>query len=726
MSSPRLAEIDDVVADALAARQMPGCVVLIARQGKIVFLRAYGRRSLQPTEAPMTIDTVFDLASLTKPLATATSVMLLVEEGKLALDDPVAKYLPEFAQGGKESITIRQLLTHQAGLIADNALEEYADGREKAIERVLASMPQAKPGETFTYSDVGFIVLGELVRRVSGERVDRFAAERIFKPLGLDETGYLPDEPLRSRAAPTEKRDDRWMRGEVHDPRAYALGGVAGHAGLFSTAEDLAVYAQMFLRQGEWNGVRILQPETLAEMTRAHQVGGGLRALGWDVRSAYSSNRGAGFTDRAFGHGGFTGTSLWIDPGLDLTVIFLSNRVHPNGKGLVNPLAGRIGAIAAEAVFRDVLPGIDVLVRDRFSPLKGRRVGLITNQTGVDRQGRTTIDLLKHAEGVELVALFSPEHGLAGKLDVARIDDSRAEQLPVYSLYGNRQKPSAEQLRGLDTLVFDIQDVGSRFYTYISTLGKALEAAAEHDLRFVVLDRPNPINGVDVAGPMLQPGKESFVGYHVLPVRHGMTVGELAGLFNAEKKLGAELQVIKVEGWRRSDYFDATGLAWVNPSPNLRGLTEALIYPGVGLLETTNLSVGRGTDTPFELIGAPWLDGRRLARELNHAGLQGVRFVPVSFTPQSSKFAGELCGGINLLVTDRDVFEPLRTGLEIAACLRRLYADFWEISGYGRLLANDDVLGQLKSGTSAREIEKSCKPHLDEFRARRGRFLLYE
>lgn len=346
----KLAEIDVAVREALDGGKMPGCVVLIARHGKTALLKAYGHRSLEPTKTPMTVDTVFDLASLTKPVATATAVMLLAERGKLALDEPVAKYLPEFAQSGKDAITVRQLLTHQGGLIADNPMEDFADGAEAAMTRIMALKPLAKPGESFVYSDVGFIVLGELVRRVAGQNLDRFTEEHLFRPLGLRETGFLPREELRERSAPTEKRDDRWMRGEVHDPRAYALGGVAGHAGLFSTAQELAVYAQMLLGRGEFNGVRVLQPETVAEMTRPHSVKHGLRALGWDVRSPYSSNRGTGFSDRAFGHGGFTGTSMWIDPELDVTVIFLSNRVHPNGKGLVNPLAGRIATIATAAI----------------------------------------------------------------------------------------------------------------------------------------------------------------------------------------------------------------------------------------------------------------------------------------------------------------------------------------------------------------------------------------
>lgn len=350
MSAQSLAEIDDAAAKALAARQMPGCVVLVARQGKTVFLRAYGEKAVAPKKMPMTVDTVFDLASLTKPVATATSIMLLVEDGKVALDEPVAHYLPQFAANGKDSITVRQLMTHEGGLIADNPLEDFAAGREQAIERLFALTPKARPGETFVYSDVGFMVLGELVQRVAGEDLARFSAERIFQPLDLQETCYLPPEPLRVRAAPTQEREGRWMQGEVHDPRAYALGGVAGHAGLFSTAEELAVYAQMLLDGGTWDGRRVLKPETIAAMTHPHKTPRGIRALGWDMRTGYSINRGENFSERAFGHGGFTGTALWIDPELKLTVIFLSNRVHPDGRGSVNRLAGHIGTIAAGAI----------------------------------------------------------------------------------------------------------------------------------------------------------------------------------------------------------------------------------------------------------------------------------------------------------------------------------------------------------------------------------------
>ncbi len=781
MDSRQLATIGQAVEEALATRKMPGCVVLIGRHGKVVFEKVYGLRQVQPEPVPMTLDTVFDLASLTKPVATATSVMILAERGKIRLEDPVAQHLPEFAAHGKERITILHLLTHQGGLIADNPLGDYCDGPERARERLLTLKPVAGPGARFIYSDVGFMVLGELVERVARQRLDQFARENIFEPLGMLETGFLLSPELRRRAAPTEKRDAQWLQGEVHDPRAFALGGVAGHAGLFSTARDLARYAQMLLGRGAYGGARILQESTVERMTTPYSVPNGLRGLGWDMRTGYSSNRGKSFSPRAFGHGGFTGTAMWIDPDLDLFIIFLSNRLHPDGKGAVNPLAGRIGTIAAEAI-QDrlrkgatapgdskaaaenpprkadvpsrhgqgpatpsessrnasgsstenrlsprVLPGIDVLQRDGFKRLQGRRVGLITNHTGVNREGVSTAALIHKAPGVALVAIFSPEHGLQGQLDVANIQDTRdpATGVVVYSLYGKTRKPTAGMLQGIDTLVFDIQDIGTRFYTYISTMGYAMQAAAQHKLRFMVLDRPNPINGRDVAGPVLDAGRESFVAFHRLPIRHGMTVGELATMFNNELRLGLDLEVVRVEGWQREDCFDATGLRWINPSPNMRSLRAALLYPGIGLLETTNLSVGRGTETPFEWIGAPWRDGHRLAEAMNRRNLPGVRFEPVEFTPDSSKFEKQKCQGVRITITDRKALEPVRVGLAMACELRRNHRDAWDAKAFDRLLGHAATIQALLEGKDVDEIESTWQVERNRFLERRARCLLY-
>lgn len=351
MRSDRLERIDRIVAEGLRRKLMPGCVVLVARKQRIVWLKAYGAKRLKPNREPMTVDTVFDMASITKPMATATSVMKLVEDGKIALDAPVAKYIPEFGANGKEKVTVLQLLTHQGGLIPDNSIRDYNDGPEEAFRRIYNLKFYVQPGTKFVYTDVGFIVLADLVKRVSGEDVNAFSHRQVFGPLGMSETGYRPSPDLSKRAAPTEQRDGKWMQGEVHDPRAFRLGGIAGHAGLFSTAEDIAIYAAMMKNEGSLNGLRILKPETVQKMTAAYEIAGGTkRGLGWDKRSGYSYNSGDLMSDAAFGHGGFTGTVLWMDPVSDLTFVFLSNRVHPDGKGSVNRLAGRIATVAIAAI----------------------------------------------------------------------------------------------------------------------------------------------------------------------------------------------------------------------------------------------------------------------------------------------------------------------------------------------------------------------------------------
>jgi uncharacterized protein YbbC (DUF1343 family) len=400
---------------------------------------------------------------------------------------------------------------------------------------------------------------------------------------------------------------------------------------------------------------------------------------------------------------------------------------------LVRYVAGSIvlvgalgGAAMADGPDAGVLCGIDVLARDGFKQLEGCRVGLITNHTGLDRFGRSTIELLHAAPNVELVTLFSPEHGLRGELD-ARVADSTdpLTGLKVYSLYGETRRPTAEMLKGIDTLVFDIQDIGTRFYTYIATMGLAMEEAAKHGIRFVVLDRPNPITGTRVFGP-LNDRDGLLTAYHRIPLVHGMTVGELARLFNAERNIGAKLEVIGVEGWRRSMWLDETLLTWVDPSPNMRSLTQATLYPAIGLIEACNVSVGRGTDTPFELFGAPWIDGRKLAARLNGLDLDGIRFVPYRFTPDVSKFKGEECGGVQIVLTDRNAFDPLETGLSIARELKDLFGDSFDVDHVDRLLFNKDVLERVKTSTGPTSYTTLWKRELGEFMARRAKCLLYE
>lgn len=346
----KLSAIDTLVAEGLAEKKMPGCVVCVGRHGQIALLNAYGHKRLLPNEEPMTTDTVFDMASITKPVATATSIIKLIEQGKLSLTDKVSAIIPEFAVNEKQEITVRDLLIHMSGLLPDNALADYLNGPDEALKNICELKLQNPIGSKFVYSDVNFILLGEIVKRQSGLTLHEFSQKEIFAPLGMTETGYLPREELRKRAAPTEERDGHWMQGEVHDPRAFHLGGVAGHAGLFSTADDMAIYATMMLGQGSYRGTPVLSPESVELMTRDYPVTSGIRGLGWDKQTGFSTNKGEGFGPRAFGHGGFTGTVLWIAPDLDLFFVFLSNRVHPNGKGSVNPLAGKIATVVAGAV----------------------------------------------------------------------------------------------------------------------------------------------------------------------------------------------------------------------------------------------------------------------------------------------------------------------------------------------------------------------------------------
>jgi uncharacterized protein YbbC (DUF1343 family)/CubicO group peptidase (beta-lactamase class C family) len=780
VSPERLAQMDAVINEEIAKGRLPGAVVLVGRKGRIVWDKAYGARAVEPSREAMTPDTIFDLASLTKIVATATSIMILVERGKLRLSDPVSLYLPELKGEGRDLITIEQLLTHVSGYAPDFDLRERWTGYDEAIKRLIKEPLRNAPGNRFTYSDIGFITLGEVVARVGGMPLDQFAQKNIFRPLRMTNTGFRPNASLKTRIAPTEKRRGQlsylgdtaanagpeaevWLRGEVHDPTSYRMNGVAGHAGLFSTANDLAIYCQMILNGGSYGGVRVLAPLTVAEMTRPRVVSssGATRGLGWDMNTTFSTNRGDLFPLGSFGHTGFTGTSIWIDPASEMFVVFLSNRVHPDGKGDVGPLRGRVSSIVAasvtdtavvssaralsalyysavirsaeqfafrnEGVSEKVLTGIDVLERDNFKQLAGMRLGLVTNHTGRNREGRQTIDVLSKAPGVKLVALFSPEHGIRGEAD-ENVSDSKdnATGLPIYSLYGETRRPKPEQLKDLDALVFDIQDIGARFYTYISTLGYLLEEAAKAKLPVFVLDRPNPIDGVDVEGPIADSDKLSFTSYHTIPTRHGLTIGELGQLFNQQRKIGADLRVIKMEGWRRSMWFDETNLTWINPSPNMRSLTEATLYPGVGLLETTNVSVGRGTDTPFEIVGAPWIQPDKLADYLNQRGLPGVRFVPLRFTPSASVFKGEQCGGVNIIITDRAAFRPLLTGIEMALALRKLYPNDWQIDKYLRLLVNADTLERVKRGESAKEIVDSWNAALQEFRRARAGILLYD
>jgi uncharacterized protein YbbC (DUF1343 family)/CubicO group peptidase (beta-lactamase class C family) len=756
--------VDAVIHQSIADETIPGAVLIVGHDGQVIYRKAYGERALEPRREAMTVDTVFDVASMTKVVATTTAIMQLVERGKVRLNDPVSKYVPDFGQNGKQDITVRQLLTHYSGLPPDLDLKTPWDGKDTAYRRAYAEELADPPGSKFSYSDINFIVLGEVIERVSGEPLNEYCQRHIFAPLKMTRTRFLPPVAWRAKIAPTQYDDhEHMLRGEVHDPTARRMGGVAGHAGLFSTADDLAKFAQALLSGGDG----ILSPLSVEKMTSPEQPPQApvLRGFGWDIDSPFSSNRGDLLPVGSFGHTGFTGTSIWIDPTTNSYIILLTNAVHPRGKGNAIALRSKVAtAVAAalpltasekEAVRAKTITGyneaqsagrrisarngavksgIDVLEAHGFDLLQvtggKKRIGLLTNQTGVDAEGRRTIDVLAHAPGVSLEAIFSPEHGAAGTLDTTHVGDSTDAPtgIRIYSVYGGsdaERRPPLDVLKNLDAVVFDIQDAGVRFYTYETTLGYFLEAAAKAGIEMIVLDRPNPITGSFLQGPVSDAGHESFTNYWTLPVRHGMTIGELAKMFNAERGINAKLTVAPMEGWQRGDWFDSTGLEWVNPSPNLRSVTEAALYPGVALIEGTNISVGRGTDTPFELVGAPWIKSRELATYLNAREISGVRFVPVTFTPASSVYSGQSCQGVNIVITDRNGLDSPELGIELASALQKLYPADYKIERMSQLLVNQAAYDALVAGEDPHRIADDWQDGLQEFDAIRKKYLLY-
>jgi SSS family transporter len=828
--------ITTLVDQAIAAKKLPGAVVLVNHDGKTVFEQAYGVRKYadepgldgKPSPAePMTVDTIFDMASLTKCLATATAVMQLVEAGKVDVDAPVMKYLPEFGVNGKDKVTVRELLTHYSGLPPDVNLKDAwglaKPDKAEGIKRAMESSLDSVPGTKFVYSDINYITLGALVEKVSGETLDVYASEHIFKPLKMAHTRYLPITKACGPAGPWEENPPppaypcaingwgRWdwihqiaptqhddqgttdtnpnldvlLRGTVHDPTTRRMGGVAGHAGVFSTASDVALFAQALLdRLAGRPSDFPLKRETLRLMTQPEQpatatggatvfgqdgkttTGIAVRGFGWDINTAFSRPRGQVFPIGSFGHTGFTGTSLWMDPNSDTFVVILANSVHPRGASPISPLREAVATAAARALHlydkggtavaeAQTLTGIDVLEATKFSALRdaaGRhsghlRLGVMTNQTGVDREGRRTIDVLMHSiPEVEVKTLFSPEHGLFGVKDTSKIGEEvdAASHLPVVSLYGakdEQRRPSVESLKNLDAVVIDLQDAGVRFYTYQTVVGYFLEAAAKAHIEIIVLDRPNPIGGVAVQGPVSDNGVESYTDYMPLPIREGMTLGELALYFNGERLLAsgtspnvrvpirAQLTVVAMRNWARERYFDDTGLKWINPSPNLRSAAANVVYPGVELLQSTNVSVGRGTEMPFLHIGAPYIDSAQLVAYLTARDIPGIRFAPASFSVTEDAnhfpFHGKTLPGISFTVTDRSVLDSPELGIELISALHHLYPDF-AMAKAEHLIANVDTMRALENQEDPRKIAEGWKTDLAAFKERRQPYLLYQ
>jgi uncharacterized protein YbbC (DUF1343 family)/CubicO group peptidase (beta-lactamase class C family) len=895
-STPDFSAVSAAINAAIAQKKLPGAVVVVGHGGKVVFEQAYGVRKLagepgldgKPSAAePMTIDTIFDMASLTKCLVTATAVMQLVEARKVDVDAPVVKYLPEFGVNGKEKVTVRELLTHYSGLPPDVDLKDAwglaKPDKAEGIRRAMNSSLTTAPGTHFEYSDINYIVLGALVEKLSGVTLDVYATQHIFGQLKIAHTQYLPfDKACGSLSvygsayeiklqesheiidclpdtwfpvvwfpstAPTAHDDqgtaetnpdfDHLLRGTVHDPTTRRMGGVAGQAGVFSTADDVALFAQALLDRLAGRPSNFpLKRETLELMTTPEQPdsaensatvftpegeptkGVAERGFGWDINSAYSRPRGSVFPIGSFGHTGFTGTSLWMDPASDTYVILLSNAIHPRGNPPISPLRGEVATAAARALGIHsvslapvilseaknprissavsqspatapstpalsgsapprVLTGIDVLEATNFAALKEAaarngghlRIGLLTNQTGVDAHGRRTIDVLRGiGDGVELTTLFSPEHGIFGAKDSTNIgpEVDPTSGLKVISLYGAKDSdrwPKLEDLKKLDAVVIDLQDAGVRFYTYETLVGYFIQAAAcqklegGNDLEVFVLDRPNPIGGQQVQGPISN-NPWSYINYYMTrPIRHGMTLGEMANYYQSDlqtcytedKKNGtatagfdksADLTVIPMQGWRREEFFDETGVPWVNPSPNLRSVTEATLYPALGMMDATNVSVGRGTATPFEVFGAgataatkdapalpAWFDSKVVASYLTARKIPGVAFAATTFAVAEDAnhypYHGQTIQGVRLTVTDRAALDSPELGIEILSALHHLYPTQFKLDKAAPLVANAETMAALARGDDPRTIAAAWAQGLAEFKARREKYLLY-
>lgn len=759
--------IAHVVEGEIAAGRIPGAVIVAGDAQGVRHREAFGYRSLVPRPEPMTIDTEFDLASLTKVVATTTAIMQLVESRAIKLDAPVARYWPAFADNGKADVTIRELLTHTSGLRPDLPLGPRAHARKGVLAEVVAQRLMTAPGSRVIYSDINFIVLGEVVRRVTHRPFDAYCRRHIFAPLGMRDTMFMPDEKHAARAAPTTADTDGMRVGRVHDPTAARMGGVAGDAGVFSTGDDLARFARMMLNEGALEQHRILRPETIASMAALASPPGEAppRGLGWALDAPLVSNRYRLPPFGAIYHTGYTGTAIWIDLASKQFIVVLTNRVHPFDQGDARPLReqatswlsskhaalsiddlSRLLPTAAPAVADalrlpssagPVRTGIDMLEAEGFAPLAGMRIGLVTNRTGYDSAGQRTIDVLAHAPGVALAAVFAPEHGLSADRD-ERVSDTRdpLTGVTVHSLYGATRRFDDAVLQGLDALVFDLQDAGVRFFTYETTLGYALEAAAAKHIPLFVLDRPDPIGADRIGGPVLDPGSESFTGYFPLPLIHGMTVGELAQLFNGERAIGADLRVIRMNGYRRSMRFADTGLGWVPISPNLRTIEQADLYPEIGLIEGANVSVGRGTAHPFERIGAPWIDGVALADQLNASKL-GVRFefTPVDFVPTESTYRGIQCHGVAIVRGAQDVgdspespdtsFAPGTLGMALLVTLHALYPEDFDLAGTRDSIGSFEAWRAIREGAGIAALQRIVTRSLSSFQSSRTRYLLY-
>jgi len=708
--SPRL---QDALERAVSAAGAPGAVACVGDAGAIHFLGAVGLRQRVPRPLPATTDTIYDLASLTKVVATTTALMLLYEEGALNLDRPVSDYLaaPDVSGG-----TIRHLMQHTAGLVAGRPYFRDHDTLDAMFARYGERRVDWSPGAARRYSDVGYMMLGRIVETVSQEPLDVFCRQRIFEPLGMAQTGFNPPPTWREQCAATEQCSwrNRMIVGEVHDENASAVGGVSGHAGLFSTAPDLALYCRALL-----DG-RLLKPETMAVMLEAGRVPFyPWQGLGWKLAPWSTSVEGYLPSHRAFGHTGWTGTSLWLDPATGRFVILLSNTCHPSRDARNNrALRQTFHDAVSETLYPDrcsVHTGLDRLMYEGFRAIEGKRFALLTNSAAVDSLGRSILDVMNFAPAdARLHALYSPEHGLKVQAEAgAAVASTRLGNIPVISLYGDRKAPSATELAEIELFVVDLPDIGARYYTYADTMKQCIEACARANTPVLILDRPNPIGGVVIEGPLPQRTTSPVCSIDV-PVRHGLTLGEMAmwHAVHTFSSLQPQVMVHLIDGWKRQLYLDDCGLPWVAPSPNIPDLETAVLYVGMCLFEGTNLNEGRGTEIPFHVFGAPWLRPDDILETVERAALLGVDCEPVSYTPrripgraESPRFQDQVCRGIRVRVIDREKLRPFKMAVALLTALEQTHGGQFElIPFFDTLMGSSGLREAIVAGKNATHI----------------------
>ena len=714
--------------DAIKEARCPGGVAYAGGLEQTFFHEASGNRQTYPAAKPAATSTLYDLASLTKVVATTTAVLILRADGVLDLDQPVTEHLPIPAF---KAITLRHLLTHTAGLVAGKPYYKEVKTIDEMLQRYAGLGLDWAPGTRWRYSDAGFMILGRVVELAARDTLDSFCTKRIFDPLKMTDTRFCPPPEWAARCAPTERCP--WRKqlvvGKVHDENAAAVGGVAGHAGLFSTAGDLALYCRALL------GGELLSHEAIEEMTRLGQVPSWpWQGLGW--RLDPWSTRQTGFlpSRAAFGHTGWTGTSLWLDRASDQFVILLGNTCHPTRDNRSSGVFRRtFHAGAAKACYPDTAnthSGLDGLVYDQFNPFLGRRVALLTHHAAVDQLSRGILDVFKLEPAVRLHLVYSPEHGLHGTAEAGQTVVSESGLVPLVSLYGDRTAPSQAELEEVDYLLVDLQDVGSRYYTYAATMKACMRACAEAGKPVVVLDRPNPINGKTLEGPIAE-DTTSGVCWGKVPARHGMTMGEIALFFQKEEFGQTKLNVMvkTLDNWDRGKTFGQCSLPWVPPSPNIPTPETALLYVGMCLFEGTNLNEGRGTDTPFLVIGAPWLRPKSIIAEVPPEACAGVRLTPVEYTPRSipgkatsPRYQDVPCPGIRAALRDSAEARPFTLALALLSAIRQVHPKEFEWKPFFDTLAGTATLRtRLDAGESARGIVESFEPALRAFDARRPR-----